>query len=108
MAVIKRKHSELYLYLPLDSHDESNLWLSLDEERTVLFGLSLTSDQIGVLLDSFVVILLSVFSSDLSSSGSISLCLSSRILECLENLSVSFLLLKNVFWDNPSSKLKKD
>lgn len=97
---------KMNLNLPLDSDDESNLWLSFNEERAILLGVSLGGDQSGLLLGVLVVILLGIISSNLSSSSSILLCLSSRLLECLENLSISFLLLKNVFWDNPGSKLK--
>lgn len=95
------------MYLPLDSDNESNLWLSLHEEGSVLFGVSLGLNQISLGLSVIVVVLLSVGGGDLSSSGSILFGLLSRFLECFKYLSVSFLLLKNVFWDNPGSKLQE-
>jgi hypothetical protein len=93
--------------LPFDSDDESNLWLSFNEERSVLLGFSLGGDH-GVISSSvLIVVLLSVSSSKCSSSSSILLSGNSGILKCFKYLSVSFLLLKNVFWDNPGSKLQK-
>jgi hypothetical protein len=95
------------MHLPLDSDDESNLWLSFNEERSVLLGFSLGGDH-GVISSSvLIVVLLSVSSSKCSGSSSILLSGNSGIFKSFQDLSVSFLLLKNVFWDNPGSKLQK-
>jgi len=90
-------------YLPLDSNDEGDLGLGLNEERSLSFSISLVLDQLGVHLEVLVVILLSISGGNLSSLGSLLLGRSSLVLKCFENLSVSFLLFKNVFWDNPGS-----
>jgi hypothetical protein len=92
--------------LPLDSDNESNLWLSLDEERSVLLGISLGGDESGIGLGVLIVVLFGVGGSDLSGLNSLLFGGNSRILECFEYFSVSFLLLKNVFWDNPGSNYK--
>ena len=93
--------------LPLDSDNESNLWLSFNKEGSVLLGISLSGDKREIGLSVLIVVLLSIGSSESSSSGSILFGLSSRLLQCLKDLSVSFLLLKNVFWDNPGSKYRR-
>jgi hypothetical protein len=95
------------IYLPLESDNESNLWLSINVEGSVLLGISLGGNHGLISLSVLVVILFSILSSDLSSSGSILFGLDSRFLECFKYLSVSFLLLKNVFWDNPGSELQR-
>jgi len=108
--IIKRvgkSNQKCQIHLPFDSDDESNLWLSFNEERSVLLGLSLGGDHGGISSSVLLVVLLSISSSKCSSSSSFLFILNSGILECFENLSVSFLLLKNVFWDNPGSKLQK-
>ena len=69
------------MHLPFNSDDESNLWLSFDEERSGLLGFSLGSD-LGVISSGvLVVVLFSIGSSNLSSSNSIGFSFNSGILE---------------------------
>jgi hypothetical protein len=95
-------------YLPSDSHKESDLGLSLDEEGTGGLGVSSGLDESGVRGLILVEVLLSISGGCSSSSGSGSSGSSSALLEGGEQSGISSLLLKNVFWDNPGSEFAKD
>jgi hypothetical protein len=93
--------------LPLDSDNESNLWLSLDVEGSVLLGLSFGGNEVGISLSVLIVVLLGIGGGNLSGLSSLLFGLLSRFLQCFKYSGVSLLLLKNVFWDNPGSELQR-
>ena len=86
-----------------NSDNKSNFWFTFDEEGSSGFSVSLGLDKSGISSLILVVVLFSVGISDLSGSSSLSLSSSSALFECGESFSISSLLLKNVFWDNPGS-----
>ena len=99
---------QLSFNLPSNSDDKSNFWFSFNEEGSSGFGVSLSFDKCGIGSLVLVVVLFGVSISGGSSRFSSSLVFDSGIFECLKNLSISSLLLKNVFWDNPGSILIKE
>lgn len=95
---------ELWLiYLPSDSDDKGNLSLTLNEEGSLSLGVSLSLDESGISVGVLLEVLGGVLLSNLSRGGSVLLGLLSGLLEGLEKLGISGLLLKNIFWDNSGS-----
>lgn len=75
----------------------------LDEEVTSSLGVSLVLDESSIGLGVLLEVLLSGSLGGNSGSLSVSLSLGSSILDSGSELSVSSLLLEDVFWDDSSS-----
>ena len=95
---------ELSFNLPSNSDNNSNFWFSFDEEGSSSLSVSLGFDESGISSGVLVVVLFGIGISGGSSSLSGSFSSSSGIFECFKSFSISSLLLKNVFRDNPGSK----
>jgi hypothetical protein len=79
--------------------------LGFDEEVSSLLCGSSALDEVSVHLVVLGVVLFGVCSGLSSGSFPVSLGFSTSVFECLGKLSVSGLLLKNVFGDNPGSRV---
>ena len=91
-----KKLSNLILNLPSSSDGESDLGLSRNEEISSGFSLSQRLDGVSLLSVVLIVILFSVGEERLSLLSSILLLLGSSVLELLQQLSISGLLLLHV------------
>ena len=86
--------------LPSGSNGEDDLWLSLNEEVSSSSGLSVRIDDSSGSSLVLLVVLFSVGNKNLSLISSLLFLLISFILEVLQQLGVSSLLLLHVFRDN--------
>jgi len=91
-----------------NSNDKGNLWLGLNEEVSFLLSGSLVINELLVGGSVLVEVLLGVGGSGLSGDNSILLGFNSSVLNSGGKFLVSCLLLKNVFWNNSSSKVIKN
>ena len=98
---------ELSFNLPSNSDNNSNFWFPFDEEGSSSLSVSLGFDESGISSGVLVVVLFGIGISGGSSSLSGSFSSSSGIFECFKSFSISSLLLKNVFWDNPGSIIEE-
>jgi hypothetical protein len=89
--------------LPSNSDGKSNLWLGFDEEVAGSLGFSLGVDESEISSLVLVEVFLGISLGSSSSGSSVSLGLSSSLLDGIGEFLVSSLFLKNVLWDNLDS-----